>query len=184
MKDSIQWDYAIPFFSWYVFRIFFFLFFSPIVVFFLVILLSGGFNTLSIESLNPGLTYAFYLLSIFVLLTIFISWILFKDGFLYTYIVNNKGFYQISGQRQKKVNRATIILGVLGHSATTTGAGLLSYSGEERFISWKDAKVINIDHEKKYIYISRGRIALGPIGMFCTAENFNHVVSLIHEKKS
>jgi hypothetical protein len=184
MKGSIQWDYAIPFFSWYVFRIFFFLFFSPIVVFLLVILLTGGFSTVTIESLNPGLTYAFYLLSIFVLLTIFITWLLFKNGFLYTYIVNDKGFYQISDKRQKKVNRATIVLGLLGKSTSTTGAGLLAYSGEERFISWKDAKVIKINTKKRYIYISRGRIAIGPIGMFCTPENFDKIISLIHERKS
>jgi hypothetical protein len=181
---SLEWEYTIPFFSWYVMRIFVVFFTAPIILFAAIILLSEGVRDIRFEQFTPDIYYAGLLFLIFIFLSLVVTFLIFKDGFNYKYIVNQKGVYQITGSREKKINRLAVIIGILGKSATTTGAGLLSYSGEERFISWKEAKVININHKKRYIHFSRGRIAIGPIGMFCTPQNFKDVTLLIENYKS
>ena len=182
MKDTIQWNYSIPFFSWFILRIFFFLYIIPILFVLFLLFISGNLN--NFNSLTPDIYYAFCFFSAIIFLTLIITFIIFHDGFATTYIVNNKGIYQISGQKEKKIHRLSIIAGLLGRSAGTAGAGLLAYGGEERFIAWSDAKIINIKNKKKYVYISRGRFSIGPIGMFCTTKNFNQIVSIIKKKSA
>lgn len=165
LSKKISWNYSIPVFSWYIVRGMLIGFLVPVLIIGLVYFLSE-----SKEYLVPDIYFALFFVLILFIITYLVLLVLFPMGFEYRCEIDNKGIRQISGKRVKEVNRAVIIGGVLGASASTTGSGLLAYSSEDRYIAWKEAKVIKLDEKKKYIYVSRGKIAIGPIGAFFPKE--------------
>ena len=142
-----------------------------------IIFLIGGFRIPSWESVVPEIYFAGGFVGLIIGLTLLIFIILFWNGFEASYRVDISGIYQSIGGMSTKVHRATVLLGVLFHSSSAAGAGLLAQGGEERSITWKEARRIKVDTKKRYIYISRAFLGIYPIDMFCTEKNFEEVLT-------
>ena len=83
-------------------------------------------------------------------------------------------------ERAKTTHRLAIILGVLGRSATTTGAGLIAASKEIQTVQWNEIKSVTVFPEEKVIGLKLSFVQT--MHVFCTEQNFQHVVELIREK--
>lgn len=174
----LTWQYRIPLFSWYITKGMLIGFSVPI----LIILLIAAKVTAdgqTWESLTPDIYFAMGSIGLLFFTTYLVLWLLFRNGFATAYKIDAKGVYQYSGQRSKNVNRVVTVAGLLARSAATTGAGLIAYSQEDRFIPWSQLKFIKIDEANRYIHLSRARIALAPIGMFCLPNNFTRIKRII-----
>ena len=176
-NTSLTWSYRIPVFSWYIAKGMLIGFSAPILII-LFIATKIVANGQTWKSLTPDIYFAISTIVFLFLTTYFVLWLLFRNGFETSYRLDDKGVYQFSGKRSKKVNRMITIAGLLARSAAATGSGLIALSQEDRFIPWKQLKYVKIDKANKYIHLSRGKIALAPIGMFCPT-NFTHVKKII-----
>ncbi len=89
--------------------------------------------------------------------------------------------YEIKDKRYKKMNRAILLLSLLGDSnaaITTTGAALIAMSRESEFIGWSAVRNITIYGKGRIIYFRRKSL-VKPIPVFCSPENFDDAVMLV-----
>jgi len=46
-------------------------------------------------------------------------------------------------------------------------------------VSWKEMKIAKVNAKSRYMYFSRGRLKLFPIGFFCPEDKHSEVVKLV-----
>lgn len=177
-EKSLTWEHSIPVFSWYIGRGMLIGFSIPTIVI-LIIALSVDNKS----SIFPDIYYSLLLILILFVSTYILLFILFPKGFEYICTIDKHGIKQISGKRVKAVNQGVIIGGLLGRSLSTAGSGLLAYSTEDRYITWKEAKVVKISTKHNYLYVAKAPISVGPIGVFFPANLKTNVVKLVNKYK-
>jgi len=177
---KLEWRYHIPLFSSFIWRNITLGFLITIFILLGLLFVISGFSLqIDISRQAPGIYFAGGFIALIIFLTLLVFVLLFWRGFDVDYAVDNKGLYQTVKGTSSKVHRLAIILGVLGRSPVAIGAGLTAKSGEERFISWQEARLIKINKKKRYIFISRAFLGIYPIDMFCTESNFPEVLACI-----
>lgn len=70
-----------------------------------------------------------------------------------TFVIGPEGVSYDSSKREKRLNRATAIIGALAGSATTAGAGMLAASNESGVHEWADIKHVVYHDERRVIVI-------------------------------
>jgi hypothetical protein len=94
--------------------------------------------------------------------------------------LNAEGVGFAAGSRERKMNTAVAIIGVLAGKPGVAGAGLLAKSSESISYEWPEIKKVIVYPKQKVIYLKAG--LLGPIRMYCTSENFAAVERMVREK--
>ncbi|MBN2848822.1 MAG: hypothetical protein JXP72_10325 [Coriobacteriia bacterium] len=105
--------------------------------------------------------------------------LLLGNRFTMTFSVGPDGVSYESGARERRINRVTAVLGILGGSATTAGAGLLATARETGGWAWAEL------HEARYFpgqrVISLRNSWRTVIRLHCTAETYEAVRAVVEE---
>lgn len=182
-KNILIFETTIGVFSWFITKIMGMILFVLLGIIGLVAILSiinGG----TFSDLTPDIYFASGLVGLLFLLTYMVMAIIFPKGFISIIQMNEDGISQISMSPTKKVNRAIIIGGILTMSPRAIGTGLLAEAGDSRNINWKDIKIVNVNSHSGYMYFSRGKFTLFPIGFFCPPKYYKKVLSIISKYHS
>ncbi|MEK7078762.1 MAG: hypothetical protein AAB929_01710 [Patescibacteria group bacterium] len=169
---------TIPVFSWFIAKIMALVLLVPLMLFGLIAI-SSMMNGGKFSDLTPDIYYASGLVGLLFLLTYVVMAVMFPNGFVSKIQMNESGVSQVSLSPTGKINRAAIIGGILTKSPEAIGAGLLAEAGDDRSIRWKDIKIMKINSNSRYMYFSRGKFTLFPIGFFCHEKNYKEVSAFI-----
>ncbi len=104
-----------------------------------------------------------------------------SGGFFASYLLTSKGIYFSSGKTEKSIADIAVIAGILTGSSSATGAGLLARAEQTSFIEWGQIKKLKVRRGSRYIFARKG-FGSKPVGIYCTKENFEKVLSLIQSK--
>jgi len=177
-KSSIEFKTTIPVFSWYIAKgmgvglLMFVAIFAFIAA---PSLLDGG----KFSDFTPDIYFAFGFVGLIFFFTYVVMAIVFPKGFMSKITINQDGVSQVSISHTSKVNKAAIIGGIFAGKPGVVGTGMLAEAGNDRFVSWKEMKTAKVNPKSRYMYFSRGRLKLFPIGFFCPKEKYAEVVELV-----
>ncbi len=177
-ENTLVFETSIPVFSWYIAKIMGTGFLIVLAIFGLTIasvLSSGG----KFSSLTPDIYFAFGFFSLIFFLTYIVMAVIFPKGFISKIQISKKGVSQVSLSSTGKINRAAIIGGILTKSPGAVGTGLLAEAGDNRFLSWKEMGIVKVNGKSGYMYFSKGRLGLFPVGFFCPKEQYKKTLGLI-----
>lgn len=102
-----------------------------------------------------------------------IASLLLGNHFTTTFNVGRDGVRYASGSRERKWNRAAIIVGLLGGSMSATGAGLIASSQEEGGFAWAELHRANEYPGPRVITLRNSWRAV--LRLYCTPENYEQV---------
>ena len=168
-KEELVFESTIPVFSGFIAKgmgvglLIFLAVFAGIA---LLSIANGG----KFSDLTPDIYFALGFVGLIFFFTYVVMAIMFPKGFISRIKINKIGISQVSLSPTKRVNRAAIIGGILAKSPGTVGTGLLAEAGDNRFLSWKEIKIVKANKNSKYIYLSKGKLGLFPIGFFCPSD--------------
>ena len=177
-KDRMVFETVIPVFSSFIARGMFTGLGIIMGIFGLVVglvIMDGG----KFSQLTPDIYFAIGMVIMLFVLTYMVMAIVFRNGFVSKIEIGGKGVSQVSMSPTKNVNTAAIIGGMLTKSPGAVGAGLLAEAGDDRFLSWNEIGVIKINQKTKYMYFSKGKWGLFPIGFFCPENKYVEVLEII-----
>jgi hypothetical protein len=97
------------------------------------------------------------------------------------FTVDERGAYwETIDQRAKTLNRLTILVGILGRSPQTAGAGAMAAAREKEFVAWSQLALV--EDSKRHLMITL-RNSWRPVMMLvCLPENFDTVLNYINSK--
>jgi hypothetical protein len=147
----------------------------------IILIISTGGKILNIYGL-----YAAGLVGTLFLLTYIFIMIVYKGKYAAGFVIDDKGIICYTQKRQAKYNRIinglTVVLGLLSGKPAAAGAGLLAQSRQSVLIKWKNIQKVKLYPKTKTIMVSGGFTE--KIAVYCTAENYSEVESLIKSKVS
>ena len=169
-EKGFQWAYDIPLLSnrymlWDMGRVFF----ATFVIGTGILLFATGFDY-SIISL------ALLSEAIFIGLFLFVALILgnhIRSGF----IVDEKGIGSRASRRMSKLNKATIVLGLLSGSASTAGVGFLASSKEQSFHPWNKIEKATVDKARRVISFHNSWRTVERI--YCHEDSFEQILNYV-----
>ena len=111
------------------------------------------------------------------LLGVLIVLIIFRNRFQTRTTITVDGVrVQSISRAARRFNRFAVVVGAVGRSASTAGAGVLAMSGEDRGIKWIDLYRINRHDEQLVLCLMNSwRVVLR---LYCTPENYATVLAL------
>ena len=177
---SLSFQTTIGVFSWYIAKVMGMVLLIPMGIIGLIVfssITSGG----TFSQLTPDIYFASGFIGLIFLLTYVVMGFLFPKGFVSKITITREGISQTSLSSTKNVSRAAIIGGIITKSPGAIGAGILAEAGDNRIISWKEIKQVTVYHQSRYMYFSRGRFSLYPIGFFCPQKYFNPVLEALSQ---
>jgi hypothetical protein len=97
------------------------------------------------------------------------------------FTVDEKGAYwETIDKRAKTLNRLTILVGILGRSPQTAGAGTLAAAREKEFFSWSQLSLV--EESRRHLMITL-RNSWRPVMMLiCLPENFDTVLKYVSSR--
>lgn len=172
---------TIPVFSWFIAKVMGIVLLIPLSLFGIIAALSvtnGG----KFSDLTPDIYFASGFVGLIFLLTYVVMAIMFPNGFISRINISKDGVSQTSLSSSKKISRAAIIGGILTKSPGAIGTGLLAQAGNDRVINWKEMRIVKINSRSRYMYFSKGRLGLFPIGFFCPEKLYKKTVELVTKR--
>lgn len=179
-NHTLSFETTIGVFSWYIAKVMGLVLFIPMGIIGLIALssiTSGG----SFSQLTPDIYFASGFIGLIFLLTYIVMAFLFPKGFVSKIKITEEGISQTSLSPTKNVSRAAIIGGILTRSPGAVGTGILAEAGDNRIISWKEIKQVTVNNHSRYMYFSKGRFTLYPIGFFCPQKYYSQVLEAISQ---
>lgn len=142
----------------------------------------NGFSiNIDIQSQTPDIYFAGGFVALIIFFTLLTFIILFWNGFDVDYAVDSKGLYQSVKGTSSKIHNLAVIAGLLGRSSAAVGTGLTAKGGEDRHISWREIRTIQIRTQKRYIHVTRTFFGIYPIDMFYTNKHAHGILSYINK---
>lgn len=177
-KNSVVFETTIPVFSWFIAKV---MGVGLLVTsaLFGIIVISSIMNGGKFSDLTPDIYFALAFVGLLFFLTYAAMAIMFPNGFISRIQITENGVSQVSLSPTKKVNLAAIIAGILTKSPGAIGTGLLAGAGDSRTISWKDIRLVKVNSSSRYMYFSKGKIGLFPIGFFCPEKRYKQTIELV-----
>ena len=152
-----------------------------LMVLFVIISLIFSLNSGLLAGLKFALIVCFWIALFIIVISIFTLAIILGNRYPLEFVIDEKGITMKSdSNRAKKVHRLALILGLLGRSSATAGAGALGVSGEIETCSWKEIDSVKIYEDVKVVAAKKNIVQT--MYIFCTENNFKEVSSLIIEK--
>lgn len=177
-ENALVFETTIPVFSWFITKVMGILFLVPVAILGAIAALSvlnGG----RFSDVTPDIYFALGFTGLVFFLTYIVMAVMFPHGFVSKIQINQEGVSQASLSATKKVHRAAIIGGILTKSPGAIGTGLSAEAGDNRFISWDDMGVVKVNARSRYMYFSRGRMKMFPIGFFCPEHQYEKTAAFI-----
>jgi uncharacterized membrane protein YedE/YeeE len=94
--------------------------------------------------------------------------------------VGPEGVLMAVGSKERKIDSAVAIIGMLTGNIRVAGAGLLAKSNEALLAEWPKIKKVTIYRNQKVIALKIG--LLTPMRLYCLNDNFAAVEGMIREK--
>jgi hypothetical protein len=116
---------------------------------------------------------------IVVALVVFSSLAVFFNRMNMEFGIGPEGVLTMVGSKERKMNTAVTIIGILTGNIQATGAGLLARSRETTVASWPEIKKVTVHGNQKVIDLRMG--LLTPMRLYCLDENFAAVERMIRE---
>jgi hypothetical protein len=113
-------------------------------------------------------------------LIVFASLVVFFNRMNMEFGVGPEGVLMAVGSKERKMNSAVTIIGVLTGNIQVAGAGLMAGSRETIVASWPEIKKVTVYGNQKVIALKMG--LLTPMRLYCLDENFAAVERMIREK--
>lgn len=118
-----------------------------------------------------------------VVISIFTLAVFLGNKYLLEFTMNEEGVIMKSkSERAHFAHRLALILGVLGRSPATVGAGAAGVAGEKTVMPWNSIKSVKVYPDKRIIRLKRN--FLETMYVYCTEENFKGVSALIAQKSA
>lgn len=156
-----------------------------------VMICIGGF----ISFISGSLDILFFLIfpvTLIVILLLFLLTVVLQiltGGLMVQGEITVSGVAHHAGSLSRSLHLGTLILGALGgfHNprggSVTTGGALIALSQEDNFIGWSDVKSVQI-YPRYHLIVVRSGKGINPVALYCTRENFNRAVELMHRYAS
>jgi hypothetical protein len=103
-----------------------------------------------------------------------IACLLLGNGYSARFLIDGEGVHWDSGPKEKKINRAVVVMGALAGSAQTTGAGLLAASEESGAIAWRSIGRLNIHPRQRVVSVRNGWRVV--VRLYVPADSWDAVV--------
>lgn len=151
--------------------------FGLLIVFFA----AAGIKTKSLDWLYAtGMVLGFLLAGfLFVLL-------IFRGTYDVRFVLDKKGILcenmEKQAKRVKSLSMITVILGLISRSPTAAGAGMLAGARLKTFLKWGSVRKIKYSEKRHTILLKAGFSE--SIAVFCTADNYEDIKSLIQNNAS
>lgn len=97
------------------------------------------------------------------------------NGYSARFLIDCDGVHWDSGSKEKKINRAVIIIGALAGSAGTAGSGLLAASEESGSIAWRTIERLNVHPGPRVVSVRNGWRVV--VRLYIPAESWDAVVA-------
>lgn len=177
-KNILVFETAISVFSGYITKVMVFGALMSIIIFGVIIVVTA-INGGEFSDLTPDIYFALGCVGLIFFLTYIAMVIMFPKGFISKIQISEDGVLQYTSSLNNKINKVAIIGGILTKSPGLTGTGLLTEAGGRRIINWKDMSVVKINTNTRYVYFSKSRLGLFPIGFFCPEKFYKQTVELV-----
>lgn len=177
-KNTVVFETTIPVFSWFIAKVIGAGLLMTVALFGIIVI-SSIMNGGKFSDLTPDIYFALSFVGLLFFLTYAVMAIIFPNGFISKIQLTENGVSQVSLSPTKKISRAAIIGGILTTSPGAIGTGLLAEAGDSRMMSWKDMGIVKVNSRSRYMYFSKGRMGLFPIGFFCPEKRYKETVTLI-----
>lgn len=177
-KNSIVFETTIPVFSWFIAK-------GMAVGFMIPMAIIGAVTVLSMlngghfSDFTPDIYYAIGFVGALFFFTYIVMAFIFPNGFVSRITISDDGISQVSLSPSKTVNQVVIIGGILKKSSGAVGTGLLAVAGDNRIVRWKDMRIVKVNANSRYMYFSRGRFTIFPIGFFCPKEYYKKTMEFV-----
>lgn len=134
---------------------------------------NGGFmNFMTSVYMDTWIIIGFSILAVF-------SMLLLGNRYGAEFTVDTKGISYKSGLREKRINRAVLLLMLLA-KPRSSGAAFLAMSSESDFYEWKSISKIIPYSGPKVIEVKNSWRTV--VRLYCTEENFEKVLNLCREQ--
>lgn len=170
MESTMQWSMDVPLFNALVLKQ-------------LGIAIGIPFGILLIFLISIEATYGVLLVAITLVTTALLVWILYGGKTSIVYQMDSYGIRQFPSKKEqnknKQLNRLTILAGILARNPTVAGSGLLAQSNQERSMAWSQVKAIRV--LKQDALKLEGSIAQSMV-VFCPKEQFPEIKAFIEQR--
>jgi len=173
--DAITWEYRVPlltsrFMLWDMVRVTA----MSVLIMYVLVAATGWF----VEGEPVLLPLAVPVLTAAVLFALFVvTGVLLGNGMTMTFRVDAEGVAYATGSRERKLSRLAVLLGVLGGSATTAGAGLLASAREQGGWTWTDIHAVRPFPAQRVISLRNSWRTV--LRLHCTPENYEPVLAVV-----
>jgi hypothetical protein len=140
----------------------------------IMLLISGG------EDLDQIIPVWLLVCAIIVGLLVISCLVVFFNRMNMEFGVGPEGVLTAVGSKERKMDSAVAIIGLLTGNIRVAGAGLLAKSNEVILAKWPQIKKVTIYRNQKVIALKMG--LLTPLRLYCLIENFAAVERMIREK--
>ena len=123
------------------------------------------------------LKVALALLAMFFLLV----WLLLGNRYAYEYRIDDQGVLATGiDSRSKLLTKIAVVSGLTSGKPLVGGKNMLQKNEDARFIPWSEVRKVDSDAFKAIVHVKRRY--LDQIDLYCTARNFNEVLSRVQEE--
>ncbi|MCW4011721.1 MAG: hypothetical protein NWF07_01885 [Candidatus Bathyarchaeota archaeon] len=170
-ESGLRWAYNIPLLTnRYMLWDFARLFFVTFVVATGILFVATGFEVLSIMPL--ALVGEAIFIGLFILTSILLG-----NHVGSVFILDKNGVGSKVSRRMSRLNKATIVLGVLAGNPSVAGAGFLASSQGETFHRWSGFEKATVDAKRRVITFHNSWRSVQRI--YCYPDNFEQVVAFV-----
>jgi hypothetical protein len=117
-------------------------------------------------------------LAVVFLLVMLVLHLLTGGGLSTTFFISSEGVAHKAGGTTKSLDTAATVGSVLLGSMSGTGAGLLAMSQEFNTLEWNEVRYISVYRSVRSV-VFRQPYLISPVVLYCTEENFEHVLSMV-----
>jgi hypothetical protein len=119
-------------------------------------------------------------LSVLMLVILAVLQVVTGGGLLTEFFISPEGVAHNAGSTTRALDRVSAGGSAVLGSMSGTGAGLIAISQENNQLRWEDVRYVSVYPSVQSI-VFRSRYLIGPVVLYCTKENFPHVLALVKE---
>jgi hypothetical protein len=119
-------------------------------------------------------------LSVLMLVILAVLQVVTGGGLLTEFFISPEGVAYKAGSTTRALDRVSAGGSAMLGSMSGTGAGLIAISQENNLLRWEEVRYVSV-YPRVQSLVFRSRYLIGPVVLYCTKENFPHVLTLVKE---
>jgi len=172
---SLAWEFRLPVltnpFVWYdLAKVF-------VIVYVVIVVLMGGTFLVAgtaEDALRVARVFAFVCGGLFVF-CLLVAAIWYRKGAAVRFTLTPKGVrYEALGRKDKAVNRALVVCGLLAGRPSAAGAGLIARTRETEFVGWREVRRVKAHAAARVVTLMSGWRVLQRL--HCTRDDYERIL--------